>query len=104
MCGISFVLDPSGASDVAETLARMHACIEHRGPDGGRTEILDDVAGLRLGLGFRRLRILDLSEAASQPMTDSRGNTLLFNGEIYNFSELRRELETRGHPFVTHGD
>ena len=104
MCGISFVFDQRGSSDVAETLARMHACIEHRGPDGGRTEFLDDPSGRRLGLGFRRLRILDLSEAASQPMTDARGNTLLFNGEIYNFPELRRVLEEGGHRFITHGD
>jgi asparagine synthase (glutamine-hydrolysing) len=103
MCGISFVLDSSGRHDVAATLARMHACIVHRGPDGARTELLESDRS-RVGLGFRRLRVVDLSDAASQPMTDGRGNVLLFNGEIYNHVEMRRDLETRGHRFITHGD
>jgi asparagine synthase (glutamine-hydrolysing) len=104
MCGISLVLDSRGASDVAATLAKLHAPIAHRGPDGERTLLLDDGGAARIGLAFRRLRILDLSEAAAQPMTDERGTSLLFNGEIYNYVALRSELEVRGHRFTTHGD
>ena len=70
----------------------------HRGPDGGANWIDDDG---RIGLGFRRLAIIDLSEAAMQPMANEDGRVrLVFNGEIYNHAELRRELEaTGGHTF-----
>ena len=66
--------------------------IIHRGPDMGGQHIVDNVA-----LGFRRLSILDLSEAGAQPMVERRrqASSIVFNGEIYNFQELRAELEAK---------
>ena len=121
MCGISAIINPLGNDpDLLPRLARMHAVIPHRGPDGegflavgasqatarsDRLETLADVGPVQVGLAFRRLRICDLSPAAQQPMAGANGeHWLVFNGEIYNFRELRRELEAHGHPFRTHGD
>jgi asparagine synthase (glutamine-hydrolysing) len=77
----------------------MTATLAHRGPDGEGVHLDGPV-----GLGHRRLSIIDLSEAASEPMTNEDGSLwLVFNGEIYNFRELRRSLESR-HPFRSQGD
>jgi asparagine synthase (glutamine-hydrolysing) len=77
----------------------MNASLAHRGPDGDRFH-LDGPAGL----GHRRLSIIDLSDAASEPMTNEDGTLwLVFNGEIYNFRELRAELQQR-HRFTSQGD
>src|SRR5699024_10513499 len=74
--------------------------IAHRGPDGDGFYVAPGV-----GLGHRRLAILDLSEAAAQPMTvGDRDATLTFNGEIYNFRTLRAELEAAGDKVVSSGD
>ena len=119
MCGISVVLAPGGDARGVERLRAMHAPIVHRGPDGegflafdpaGRVERVENgsdltAAPLRLGFAFRRLRILDLSEAAAQPMASPDGSAwIVFNGEVYNFRELRAELEQRGRRFRSHGD
>lgn len=93
MCGfVGF----TGMIDAREAvLQRMMDRIVHRGPDMGGRYLDDGVA-----LGFRRLSILDLSEAGAQPMSsEDSGVTVVFNGEIYNFMELRKELETLGHRF-----
>ena len=75
----------------------------HRGPDGGSVWLSPDA---RVGLGHRRLSIIDLSAAADQPMSDAAGNLwIVFNGEIYNHADIRRELEALGHRFRTdHSD
>jgi asparagine synthase (glutamine-hydrolysing) len=74
--------------------------MRHRGPDGEGIYAAGSV-----GLGFRRLSILDLSHAADQPMVSEDGQLILvFNGEIYNYIELRRELEALGHQFKSTGD
>jgi len=79
---------------------RMTASMWHRGPDGAGIHIAGPV-----GLGFRRLSILDLSHAADQPMLSEDGQLILvFNGEIFNYIELRRELEALGHQFKSTGD
>ena len=93
MCGfIGF----TGILNSKETiLQRMMDRIVHRGPDMGGMYTDEDVA-----LGFRRLSILDLSEAGAQPMKNEEGTVIVtFNGEIYNFMELRKELEAKGHTF-----
>ena len=95
MCGIGGTV--GGAPDDA-TLRRMAHAMAHRGPDGERTW-----SDERAGLAFRRLAILDLDERAMQPM--HLGDLhLAFNGEIYNYRELRAELERAGHRFATSGD
>ncbi len=87
--------------DVAR-LARMRDTLLHRGPDGAGLQIFD---GGRAGLAHRRLSILDLSPRAAQPMADPSGRYwVTFNGEIYNFRELRTELEAHGHTFRSDGD
>src|SRR5262249_5355699 len=114
MCGISALLDLTSSPDSVALLRGMHQPIRHRGPDGegfllvdaagahrfDRPEDLTAGARIRVGLAFRRLKIIDLSEAAAQPMVSPDGQTwIVYNGEIYNFRELRRELESLGRTF-----
>jgi len=83
-------------------LVQMRDTLRHRGPDDEGAWWSED--GL-VALGHRRLAIIDLSSAGRQPMTDSSGRLqIVFNGEIYNYQEVRRELETRGHVFRTATD
>ena len=94
-----------------ELLQRMTAAVAHRGPDGHGTRISGDGAA-KTGFGHRRLSIIDLTSAGAQPMCShadagggmQSGLTLIFNGEIYNFRELRSELERAGHSFVSRSD
>ena len=98
MCG--FVGFVAKTENKKEILNRMMDRIIHRGPDMAGDYIDGDVA-----LGFRRLSILDLSEAGRQPMTSEDGNvTITFNGEIYNFMDIRRELEEKGYNFKSNCD
>jgi asparagine synthase (glutamine-hydrolysing) len=96
MCGIVGTLSFEG-SDFAVTapyLVRMRETMVHRGPDGEGLWISDDGS---VGLGFRRLKIIDLSDRANQPMSNEDGSLrLVYNGEIYNHAEIRRELEELG--------
>ncbi|MDQ2854153.1 MAG: asparagine synthase (glutamine-hydrolyzing) [Chloroflexota bacterium] len=78
----------------------MLDCIAHRGPDGVRQVIRDE----RVGLGHRRLAIIDLSDDASQPMRSPAGSEVILNGEIYNYVELRAELAAGGATFQTASD
>lgn len=98
MCG--FVGFTGHIENEETVLTAMMDRIVHRGPDMGGTHIASGVA-----LGFRRLSILDLSEAGAQPMGNEDGSVfVVFNGEIYNFQELRSELEAAGHTFHCHAD
>lgn len=105
MCGITGFVDISKNTDRGSfqpTIARMMAPIHHRGPDDSG-DWLDAQSGI--ALGFRRLSILDLSPAGHQPMFSADGRyVIVFNGEVYNFSELRRGLEGLGHSFRGHSD
>lgn len=84
------------------TIRRMSDTLLHRGPDD-EGYFVSEAAGV--ALGFRRLSIIDLTPEGHQPMMSKDGRyTLIFNGEIYNFQELRRELEALGHPFRGHSD
>jgi asparagine synthase (glutamine-hydrolysing) len=100
MCGIAGVLDTTGAPVSVASLKRMTDCVAHRGPDGDGHYAFGPV-----GLGHRRLAIIDLSEAGHQPMANEDGSVILsFNGEIYNFQLLRAELEALGHRFHSQTD
>ena len=93
MCGIVGILDPSVGSEAGLTglVTRMSDCLSHRGPDDAGVWT-DESLGV--GLGHRRLSILDLSPTGHQPMASHSGRYVLsFNGEIYNYLDLRRELE-----------
>lgn len=101
MCGIAGWFGPGGRDEEhsRHRLARMLQSIGHRGPDGEGAYIGEDAA-----LGHRRLAIIDL-ETGEQPMQTCDGSVrITFNGEIYNFRELRGWLEGRGHAFRTHSD
>ena len=99
MCGFAGELRNGSLADV-ETVARMGATLSDRGPDGEGVWASGGIA-----LAFRRLKIIDLSEHGSQPMVDPElGLTITFNGCIYNYPELRRELETKGYRFFSSSD
>ncbi|HMM75128.1 MAG TPA: asparagine synthase (glutamine-hydrolyzing) [Gammaproteobacteria bacterium] len=100
MCGLTGYLTTDRVAD--DVLAAMTNALHHRGPDAGDTWH-DTQAGI--GLGHRRLSILDLSPAGAQPMHSRDGRYVIaFNGEIYNFARLRAELEKLGASFVGHSD
>lgn len=105
MCGICGVWEYGATSGrVGHSLIeRMRDTMPHRGPDSVGTRVLDHD---RLGLGFRRLSIIDLSLAGNQPMTGCPGRDiwLVFNGEIYNHEELRSGLLKRGHQYKSRSD
>ncbi len=100
MCGIVGIFDLSGKREInRELLHVMNESQFHRGPDEGGLHIEPG-----LGLGHRRLSIIDLS-SGQQPMHSADGNVVLtYNGEVYNFPELRKELEALGYTFKTHCD
>ncbi|MCI0555210.1 MAG: asparagine synthase (glutamine-hydrolyzing) [Anaerolineae bacterium] len=101
MCGICGIvyLDPERNVD-GNLINRMNDSIKHRGPDDSGVYINNNV-----GLGFRRLAIIDLSPAGHQPMTNEDGSVwIIFNGEIYNHLELREELLKKGHTYRSRTD
>jgi asparagine synthase (glutamine-hydrolysing) len=116
MCGICGIVDFDGRAIDRAMLKRMADVIEHRGPDGEGFYFNDDTAsgletgsdghfgGARVGLAARRLAIIDVA-AGHQPVSNEDGSVwVAYNGEIYNFNELRVELESHGHQFRTHCD
>lgn len=100
MCGLAGILDLNGRREIdGDLLKRMTRRITHRGPDGEGFHLEPGV-----GLGHRRLSIIDIA-GGQQPMFDNSGNiAVVFNGEIYNFVELRKELEDDGYNFSTRCD
>ena len=100
MCGLAGEIRFDGRSADVGDLALMTACMVHRGPDGDGLWAHGPAA-----LGHRRLSIIDLSAAGSQPMVDTAiGLTVAFNGCIYNYRQLRAELESTGHRFFSTSD
>ena len=101
MCGISGLVNCGDR----ETLARMTNIQAHRGPDDAGLWERKFPDGSYIGLGSRRLAILDLSPDGHMPMSNEDGTVwITYNGEIYNFGELRHELEGKGHHFASHTD
>jgi asparagine synthase (glutamine-hydrolysing) len=100
MCGICGIVDLNNSPPIrAEQLDAMCKTIEHRGPDGTRTMIRDSVA-----LGHTRLSVID-TETGWQPIANEDESVfVILNGEIYNFRDLRKELEASGHRFATQSD
>lgn len=101
MCGIAGFIDFNGNSS-REIIEGMAQSMPHRGPDG-QGVFFKETSGVQVGLGHRRLSIIDLSHAADQPMQYD-GLHVVFNGEIYNYNEIRDELIGLGHQFQTHSD
>ena len=101
MCGIVGYLKHNGPVDI-DQFNVMRDALKHRGPDGANTKVLDR---RQVVLGHRRLSIIDLSEKGAQPMGNEDGSIwLTYNGEIYNFQELRRNLLQAGHVFRSETD
>ena len=100
MCGIAGILRYDGAPIERASIEAMVGTLRHRGPDGEGVRLAPGIA-----CGSTRLAILDLTPASNQPFRDEGADlTLVFNGEIYNYVELRKELEGRGHAFHSRGD
>ena len=100
MCGITGIFDTLGKSDISrDLLHRMNETQFHRGPDEGGLHLEPGV-----GLGHRRLSIIDLSTGQQPLYNEDNSVVVVFNGEIYNFQELVPELEALGHVFRTHSD
>jgi len=122
VCGIcgEWYLDDNAEEVCLGVLNRMCKVLEHRGPDGqglymqgraGRALVYGEDIGARaeewrgrIGLGHRRLSIIDLAAGAQPLHTEDHSAWIVFNGEIYNYQELRAQLEARGHRFSTHSD
>ena len=99
MCGIAGIVQFDRAPDLA-AVKSMTDALQHRGPDGEGFYHQGQIA-----LGHRRLKIIDLSDASKQPIADTSGSAVVtYNGEIYNYRELRATLEGRGHRFASQGD
>src|ERR1700743_2492641 len=104
MCGVAGIYSYHYAANPIdpEELRRMREHMAARGPDGVGEWCSRDG---RVGLAHRRLSIIDLSDDGAQPMVEASGNAVItYNGEIYNYKALRRELEQRGHVFRTGSD
>lgn len=100
MCGITGIFHLSGKPVGNNDIKKMTRALAHRGPDGEDVFVHDNI-----GLGHRRLAILDISPKGSQPMSSKNGEwVIVFNGCIYNFRELKLELQTKGHEFISTGD
>ena len=98
MCGIAGILNFNNSAPDPALIRAMNRCMQHRGPDAEAFYESGPIA-----LGHRRLSIIDLSESANQPMADASGRYwLVFNGEIYNFMEVKAKLPN--YPYRTHGD
>ena len=100
MCGICGQVSYDEGTDSVEPVLRMTEALRQRGPDASGLYFQGSTA-----LGHRRLKIIDLSERAHQPMVDSElGLSLVYNGAIYNYNELRKELTEKGYRFFSYGD
>ncbi|MEO8577160.1 MAG: asparagine synthase (glutamine-hydrolyzing) [Gemmatimonadales bacterium] len=99
MCGIDGIVDYGSGHSIRESVEVMTQCQAHRGPDAGAVFVRDNI-----GLGHRRLSIIDLA-GGKQPFANEEGNVFLtYNGEVYNYRELRDDLRRRGHQFRTSSD
>ena len=101
MCGISGYIDYHQSTDL-EILQKMNRSFAHRGPDGEGYGIYENEKAA-VGLGHRRLSIIDLTGGGSQPQT-YKSLHITFNGEVYNYAEIKSRLQQKGHEFVSHSD
>ena len=109
MCGICGIISYDGLSVRQELLRKMCQAFSYRGPDDEGVYTSEQTAGqgqkVTVGLGHKRLSIIDLSAAGHQPMSNEDGSVwITYNGEIYNFKEQRAELQAKGHAFKSHTD
>ncbi|HLO81573.1 MAG TPA: asparagine synthase (glutamine-hydrolyzing) [Chitinophagaceae bacterium] len=103
MCSIAGIISPDPDQVVPAILEQMNQTLEHRGPDG-KGYYIHQQSGIHTGFAHNRLSILDLSGAAAQPLKYLDRYVLVFNGEIYNYREIRDILKSRGYHFQSTGD
>ena len=106
MCGIVTIVR-KGVHDLAPEVKNVLSRISHRGPDDGGVwtdTLVSQGDTYTIGMGHVRLSIIDLSTKGHQPMIDPDGNVIVYNGEIYNYLELKEELKALGHDFYTDAD
>jgi asparagine synthase (glutamine-hydrolysing) len=102
MCGIAGIIRFNGSTILTNEIDELTDSLAHRGPDGRGTWFNQNK---NIALGHRRLSILDLSDAGHQPMISKDGSlSLVLNGEIFNFIEIKNELKAKGHTFISHTD
>jgi asparagine synthase (glutamine-hydrolysing) len=102
MCGIAGIFKLNSEKIEKTDLVKFTDSLEHRGPDGAGYELLFNDT---IGFGHRRLSILDLSEAGKQPMSYANGRYwICYNGEVFNFQDIRKELEYKGYKFISNTD
>lgn len=101
MCGIAGIISPNSLEVNEDLLQSMAKALAHRGPDGQKHWINDEG---NIGFAHRRLSIIDLSDAAAQPMHYLNRYTIVYNGEIYNYIEIKEELRKHGYSFSTQSD
>lgn len=100
MCGVALILEFDGVAPRMDAIRKMSKSLTHRGPDDA-----GEFAHANVAMAFRRLSIVDITSAGHQPMHSLCGRyTIVFNGEIYNYLELRSELTQLGHQFVSNSD
>jgi asparagine synthase (glutamine-hydrolysing) len=99
MCGIVGFVNNNGSPIDRDVLGRMNRCIEHRGPDEDGFYVRENV-----GLAMRRLSIIDLASGKQPIHSSDRSKWIVYNGEIYNYRELRKGIEDRGHALYTNSD
>ncbi len=105
MCGIVGIVRTDGRAVEEGRLVTMRDTMAHRGPDDEGVYLSPRGGSPSVGLGHRRLSIIDLSGAGHQPMETEDGRlVIVYNGEIYNFAQIRQELQSRGHTFFSHSD
>lgn len=100
MCAINGILSRFTDHSIAASIRLMNGMVLHRGPDDEGYEIVED----RLAMGMRRLSIIDIREGQQPIFNDTRTLSIIFNGELYNFKELRLQLKNMGISFKTHSD
>lgn len=101
MCGISGIIALKG-NEIQKDLKLMNSVLFHRGPDS-EGDIIESTTNYVVGFGHPRLSIIDITENAHQPMR-YKNLCIVYNGEVYNFKEIKKTLEDLGHKFVTKSD
>ncbi len=99
MCGIVGVANANSRAVDREVLEKMNRCIEHRGPDDDGFYVNENI-----GLAMRRLSIIDVAHGKQPMHNEAKTAWIVFNGEIYNFQELKKDLENAGDRFYTNSD
>ena len=101
MCGIAGIVSLNNSKIDSTVVENVKRSLEHRGPDHSSHQCIND----SVCLIHTRLSIIDLNDRSNQPFqSNDLRYTIVFNGEIYNYKELRKELETKGYKFITNGD